>query len=153
MSTGAIETEIGWIEFSASNDALTRVEWRAVKPARLSSSPLIRETHRQLALYFDRRLQDFDLPIEADGTPFARDVWQIMRAIPYGRTLTYGEVAAKLQMPAQAIGQACGQNPIAVIIPCHRIVGAGTMGGYSSELGLAAKSYLLDLESGQERLF
>ena len=153
MATGAIQTDIGWIEFSADGDALTHVEWRATKPARLSSSPLIRETGRQLGLYFERRLTDFDLPLAADGSAFARDVWAVMRSSPYGQTLTYGDVAVRLQVPAQAVGQACGQNPIAIIIPCHRIVGAGGLGGYSSELGLEAKTYLLDLESGQQRLF
>jgi methylated-DNA-[protein]-cysteine S-methyltransferase len=153
MATGAIETKIGWIEISADGAALTHVEWRGMKPARLSSSPLIREAQRQLTLYFERRLTDFDLPINADGSAFAREVWTIMRAIPYGGTLTCGEVALRLQMPAQAVGQACGQNPIAIIIPCHRIVGTGKIGGYSSELGLEAKTFLLDLESGQQRLF
>jgi len=153
MATGAIETAIGWIEFSADKDALTHVEWRAIKPARLSSSPLIRETQRQLGLYFERRLTKFDLPLAADGTEFAHQVWDVMLGIPYGETLTYGDVAERLQVPAQAVGQACGQNPIAIIIPCHRIVGTGKIGGYSSELGLEAKTFLLDLECGQERMF
>ncbi len=153
MATGAIETEIGWIEFSADGDALTHVAWRGVKPTRLSSAPLIREAQRQLTLYFENRLKDFDLPLVPDGTAFAHDVWNEMRAIPYGETLTYGDVAAKLQVPAQAVGQACGQNPIAILIPCHRIVGTGWIGGYSSELGNVAKSFLLDLECGQQRLF
>jgi methylated-DNA-[protein]-cysteine S-methyltransferase len=76
-----------------------------------------------------------------------------MLGIPYGQTLTYGDVAAKLNVPAQVVGQACGQNPIAIVIPCHRIVGTNWLGGYSSELGLSAKEYLLDLERGQGRLF
>jgi methylated-DNA-[protein]-cysteine S-methyltransferase len=91
--------------------------------------------------------------LRADGTDFARAVWDIMLAIPYGETLTYGDVAAKLNVPAQAVGQACGQNPIAVVIPCHRITGTNWMGGYSSDLGIRAKRFLLDLERGQGRLF
>jgi methylated-DNA-[protein]-cysteine S-methyltransferase len=153
MATAALETEIGWIEVSADKDAITHLHWRGVQPQRLQSSALVKEAVKQLGAYFEKRLTRFDLPIAADGTGFAKDVWDIMLAIPYGGTLTYGDVAAKLQAPAQAIGQACGQNPIAVIIPCHRIVGTNWLGGYSSELGLSAKSYLLDLERGQGRLF
>jgi methylated-DNA-[protein]-cysteine S-methyltransferase len=153
MATAALATDIGWIEVSADNDAITHLHWRGVQPARLQSSALVKEAVKQLGAYFEKRLTRFELPIAADGTGFAKDVWDIMLAIPYGETLTYGDVAAKLQAPAQAIGQACGQNPIAVIIPCHRIVGTNWLGGYSSELGLSAKSYLLDLECGQGRLF
>lgn len=153
MASAALETEIGWIEISADHDSITRLYWRGVKPVRLQSSPLVKEAARQLHAYFEKRLTKFDLPILADGTGFARDVWDVMLQIPYGETLTYGDVAAKLQAPAQAVGQACGQNPIAIVIPCHRIVGTNWLGGYSSELGTDAKSYLLDLESGQGRLF
>ncbi|MGH6892558.1 MAG: methylated-DNA--[protein]-cysteine S-methyltransferase [Dongiaceae bacterium] len=153
MASAALETEIGWIEISADHDAITRLYWRSVKPVRLQSSPLVKEAVRQLHAYFEKRLTKFDLPIVADGTGFARDVWDVMLSIPYGETLTYGDVAAKLQAPAQAVGQACGQNPIAIVIPCHRVVGTNWLGGYSSELGADAKSYLLDLERGQGRLF
>src|SRR5688572_30464008 len=153
MATDALQAEIGWIEVSADNDAITHLHWRGVQPARLQSSPLVKEAVKQLHAYFEKRLTQFDLPIAADGTGFARDVWDIMLNIPYGQTLTYGDVATKLQVPAQTVGQACGQNPIAIIIPCHRIVGTNWLGGYSSELGLSAKEYLLDLEKGQGRMF
>lgn len=153
MATAALQTDIGWIEVSADNDAITHLHWRGVQPARLQSSPLVKEAVKQLGAYFDKRLREFDLPIAADGTGFAKDVWDTMLGIPYGQTLTYGDVAARLNAPAQTIGQACGQNPIAVIIPCHRIVGTNWLGGYSSELGVNAKEYLLDLERGQGRLF
>jgi methylated-DNA-[protein]-cysteine S-methyltransferase len=153
MATAALQTEIGWIEVSADNEAITHLFWRGVQPARLQSSPLVKEAVKQLNAYFEKRLTQFDLPIAADGTSFAKEVWDVMLAIPYGQTLTYGDVAAKLDVPAQVVGQACGQNPIAIVIPCHRIVGTNWLGGYSSELGLSAKQYLLDLERGQGRLF
>jgi methylated-DNA-[protein]-cysteine S-methyltransferase len=153
MATAALQTEIGWIEVSADNDAITHLYWRGVQPQRLQSSALVKEAVKQLGAYFEKRLTRFDLPIAADGTGFARDVWEVMLSIPYGQTLTYGEVATRLQAPAQVVGQACGQNPIAIVIPCHRIVGTNWLGGYSSELGLSAKQYLLDLERGQGRLF
>lgn len=153
MATAALETEIGWVEVSADNDAITHLYWRGVKPARLQPSPLVKEAVKQLQAYFDKKLTDFDLPIAADGNDLAKGVWDIMLKIPYGQTLTYGDVATRLQAPAQVIGQACGQNPIAIVIPCHRIVGTNWLGGYSSELGINAKQYLLDLEKGQGRLF
>lgn len=153
MATAALQTEIGWIEISADNDAITHLYWRGVQPQRLQSSPLVKEAAKQLGAYFEKKLTRFELPIAADGTGFAKDVWDIMLSIPYGETLTYGEVAGRLQAPAQVVGQACGQNPIAIIIPCHRIVGTNWLGGYSSELGLNAKQWLLDLERGQGRLF
>ena len=96
MATAALQTEIGWIEVSADNDAITHLFWRGVQPARLQSSPLVKEAVKQLGAYFDKRLTRFDLPIVADGTGFARDVWDIMLSIPYGQTLTYGEVAERL---------------------------------------------------------
>jgi methylated-DNA-[protein]-cysteine S-methyltransferase len=153
MATASLQTEIGWIEVSADNDAITHLYWRGVQPARLQSSALVKEAVKQLQAYFEKRLTTFDLPIVADGTGFAKDVWDIMLSIPYGKTLTYGDVATRLNAPAQAVGQACGQNPIAIVIPCHRIVGTNWLGGYSSELGVNAKEYLLDLERGQGRLF
>ena len=88
MANAALQTEIGWIEVSADNDAITHLHWRGVQPARLQSSALVKEAVKQLAAYFDKRLKEFDLPIAADGTGFAKDVWDIMLAIPYGQTLT-----------------------------------------------------------------
>jgi methylated-DNA-[protein]-cysteine S-methyltransferase len=153
VPTAAIETEIGWLEVMADAEAITHLNWRSIKPARLSGSPLVERAAEELKAYLSGKRRQFDLPLRAEGSDFARAVWDIMLAIPYGETLTYGEVAARLNMPAQAIGQACGQNPIAVVIPCHRITGTNWLGGYSSELGLKAKQYLLDLERGQGRLF
>jgi methylated-DNA-[protein]-cysteine S-methyltransferase len=153
MPTAAIETEIGWLEVMADAEAITHLNWRGVKPARLSGSALVERAAEELKAYLSGKRRQFDLPLHAEGSDFARAVWDIMLAIPYGETLTYGEVASRLNMPAQAIGQACGQNPIAVIIPCHRITGTNWLGDYSSELGLRAKQYLLDLERGQGQLF
>src|SRR5512147_1529023 len=103
MATAALQTEIGWIEISADNDAITHLYWRGVQPQRLQSSPLVKEAARQLSAYFEKRLTQFDLPIAADGTGFAKDVWDIRLSIPYGQTLTYGDVATKLNAPSQSI--------------------------------------------------
>jgi methylated-DNA-[protein]-cysteine S-methyltransferase len=153
MPSAAIETEIGWLDVTAEHDAITHLAWRSTAPAQSASTPLLDTATRQLAEYVSGRRRDFDLPLRAAGNDFARAVWDTMLAIPYGETLTYGDVANRIGAPAQAVGQACGQNPIAVIIPCHRITGTNWLGGYSSELGLRAKRFLLDLERGQGRLF
>jgi methylated-DNA-[protein]-cysteine S-methyltransferase len=153
MPTAAVETEIGWLEVTANDTAITHLGWRHVQPARLSGSPLLDRAVDELKAYVAGQRRDFDLPLRAEGNDLAKAVWDIMLRIPYGETLTYGDVAAKLDVPAQVVGQACGQNPIAIVIPCHRIVGTNWLGGYSSELGLSAKQYLLDLERGQGRLF
>jgi methylated-DNA-[protein]-cysteine S-methyltransferase len=148
-----IETKIGWIDIGGTDTAITRLHWHHVRPKSGETTPLLDEAARQVKAYVSGELTRFDLPLDAAGSDFAKAVWQQMLAIPYGRTRTYGDVAAALNAPAQLVGQACGQNPIAVIIPCHRIVGAASLGGYTSELGLKAKTFLLDLERGQGRLF
>jgi methylated-DNA-[protein]-cysteine S-methyltransferase len=103
----------------------------------------------QLAAYFAGELTEFDLAIELGGSPFQRRVWEALLDIPYGRTSSYGELAARIGKPgaARAVGLANGRNPIAIVVPCHRVIGAsGTLTGYGG--GLERKRHLLDLESG-----
>ncbi|MFD7668306.1 methylated-DNA--[protein]-cysteine S-methyltransferase [Streptomyces sp. NPDC059788] len=104
---------------------------------------------RQLRAFFDGTLTDFDLPLAPRGTPFQRRVWAALREIPYGRTLSYGQLAERLGKPsaARAVGLANGKNPIGIIIPCHRVIGAsGSLTGYGG--GLDRKQRLLDFERG-----
>ena len=111
------------------------------------SVPLLVEAARQLSAYFAGRLIDFDLPVRLHGTPFQRRVWAALADIPYGETVSYGELAAQIGQPsaARAVGLANGRNPVAVIVPCHRVVGAtGSLVGYGG--GLDRKRYLLRLE-------
>lgn len=115
--------------------------------------PLFDEARRWLDQYFSGREPDFTPPLHLLGTAFEREVWAILRAVPYGRTTTYGEIAAQLarqrglaHMSAQAVGCAVGRNPISVIVPCHRVLGAdGSLTGYAG--GLERKRRLLALES------
>ena len=103
----------------------------------------------QLDAYFAGDLRDFDIAVAAAGTPFQQEVWAALRTIPYGTTRTYGQVAAGLGRPgaSRAVGLANGRNPVAVVVPCHRVVGAdGSLTGYAG--GVAAKQRLLDLERG-----
>jgi methylated-DNA-[protein]-cysteine S-methyltransferase len=109
---------------------------------------------RQLAAYFDGRLREFDLPAELHGDAFQLRVWQLIRAIGYGQTVSYGELAAQLGDGTQArdVGAAVGRNPLSIVVPCHRVVGKdGRLTGYAG--GLRRKRFLLDLEQAAGRLF
>jgi methylated-DNA-[protein]-cysteine S-methyltransferase len=102
---------------------------------------------RQLDQYFDAQRIDFDVPVKLVGTPFQRAVWAALREIPYGETMSYGQLAERIGSPgaARAVGLANGRNPIGIIVPCHRVVGAtGSLTGYGG--GLERKRYLLELE-------
>jgi methylated-DNA-[protein]-cysteine S-methyltransferase len=112
------------------------------------SSPLMRETFRQLRLYFAGELQTFDLPLELAGTEFQKKVWAALRTIPYGETRSYTEIAVQIDAPraVRAVGAANGRNPIPIIVPCHRVIGAsGSLVGFGG--GLEWKRLLLDLEA------
>jgi methylated-DNA-[protein]-cysteine S-methyltransferase len=114
------------------------------------------EVTEQLGAYFAGELVDFDLPLHLDGTDFQRRVWAGLRNIPYGATWSYGQLAAHLGSPgaSRAVGLANGRNPVAIVVPCHRVVGAdGKLTGYGG--GLERKQVLLDLERRHrgDRLF
>lgn len=118
-----------------------------------SNNPLLAEARAQIDAYFDGKRTDFDLPLAPNGTPRQREIWQAMSAIPYGETRTYGDLARDLGSAARAIGGACGANPIPLVIPCHRVLGAGgTVGGYSFADGADTKQRLLALEGVRLRL-
>ena len=106
------------------------------------ASPLVTEALSQLAAYFAGTLDRFELPLDY-GTGLHDKVRRAMSAIPFGETLTYGDIAKAVKAPAQAVGQACGANPIPIIIPCHRVLGAKTLGGFSSKGGVETKVWLL----------
>lgn len=111
--------------------------------------PAFDRAQEQLAAYFDGELTSFDLALYMFGTPFQKRVWAALCGIPYGETVTYGELAAAVGRPtaSRAVGLANGKNPIGIIVPCHRVVGAdGSLTGYGG--GLARKQWLLDLERG-----
>ena len=110
-------------------------------------TPVFNAAKRQIAAYFAGQSQAFDLPLAADGTPFQKRVWSELAAIPFGVTISYGELARRIGNPnaSRAVGLANGRNPISIIVPCHRVIGAnGTLTGYGG--GLARKEILLALE-------
>ena len=113
-------------------------------------TPLLQEVQRQLTAYFSGARRAFDLPLAPRGTPFQRAVWQALREIPYGETRSYGEIAAAIGKPnaCRAVGMACHVNPIAIVVPCHRVVGkSGTLTGYAA--GLERKRVLLEWEQNR----
>ncbi len=114
--------------------------------------PVFQAAERWLDIYFSGREPDFQLPLRLRGTAFQQEVWAVLCTIPYGKTMTYGEIAQLMaekrgssRMPAQAVGGAVGSNPISIMVPCHRVVGAnGSLTGYAG--GLERKKALLALE-------
>src|SRR5581483_1101283 len=147
MRSRAVETPIGTLGITASERGLTSVRWSA-KGLPDDSSALLDEAATQLDAYFAGELIDFDLPLELDGTEFQRRCWLALATIPYGQTVSYGEQARRLGLgpdAARAVGAANGQNPIPVILPCHRVVGAdGSLTGFGG--GLHLKRFLLEHE-------
>lgn len=126
----------------------------AVLPAEERETPLLAEAMRQLAEYFAGERREFELPLAPEGTPFMRRVWEELVKVPYGATATYGEIAERIGNPgaSRAVGLANNRNPIAIIIPCHRIIGSsGKLVGYAG--GVELKERLLALESGSPLLF
>jgi methylated-DNA-[protein]-cysteine S-methyltransferase len=135
---------VGWLTVAEDAGTLTRIAWRRGPEG--DSSPLLAEARRQIEAYLDGRLTRFDLPARAEGSAFEQDVWRLMQAIPYGKTRSYGDIAGELGQIARAVGQACGSNPIPIVIPCHRVLAADGLGGFSGGNGRATKRWLLELE-------
>ncbi len=108
---------------------------------------MVMQAKKELDEYFEGKRQKFDLPIEFSGSEFQKKVWQVIRQIPYGQTMSYGEIAREINCKGgmRAVGQACGRNPVGLMVPCHRVVRSnGMLGGYSGELW--RKEFLLKLE-------
>jgi methylated-DNA-[protein]-cysteine S-methyltransferase len=126
-------------------DAIVRVKWGTLSHA--DKTPLLQEAMQQLEDYFSGALKQFDLPLDYQCSAYQQQICQAMLEIPYGETITYGELAETTSSSAQAVGNACGGNPLPIIVPCHRVLAAQGLGGYSGEGGLETKITLLKLES------
>ena len=157
MPETVIGTPVGFLRVTASEQALVRVELNADGPASPSlPDGVLAEAVRQLREYFDGARTVFTLPLAPDGTPFQQDVWTALQAIPFGETAAYRDIATSIGRPdaIRAVGAANGQNPIPIIIPCHRVIGAdGSLTGFGG--GLPMKKWLLAHERsrGQQPLF
>jgi methylated-DNA-[protein]-cysteine S-methyltransferase len=146
-----IDSPIGELLLLGDGHALTglRMEPFEIAPGARQDPGAFAGAEAQLRAYFDGELREFDLPLAPHGTEFQLRVWAALRAIPYGETATYGEIAAEVGRPdaPRAVGAANGRNPIAVIVPCHRVIGSdGTLTGFGG--GLERKRILLELEAG-----
>jgi methylated-DNA-[protein]-cysteine S-methyltransferase len=140
-------TPVGQIFIAEENGAVTELGFAPVKGAEGRETALLRYASDQLSEYFLGQRRAFDLPLKPSGTPFQKDVWSALRDIPYGQTCAYRDVAAAVGNPkaCRAVGMANNKNPIAIVIPCHRVVGAdGRLVGYGG--GLDIKRALLGLE-------
>ena len=142
----SFQSPMGWISVECTEDAVVRISFVDQSPQQ-HPSDLTEETVNQLKAYFDGSLHDFNLPLEPDGSPFQLSIWRMLQEIPFGTTTSYGKLAEQAGDPnlSRAIGLANGKNPIAVVIPCHRVIGAdGSLTGHAG--GLWRKEYLLKHE-------
>ena len=148
---------LGPMLLTGGDNGLTGI-WFDREPEEAESShPILDQTKRWLDAYFAGKKPDVEIPVNLYGTPFQKQVWQLLMTIPYGETRTYGDIAREMalltgkeKMSAQAVGQAVGKNPISILIPCHRVIGAkGQLTGYAS--GLEKKVWLLEHEKSAGR--
>lgn len=144
MERLSVPSPLGPLTIVADNGALVAIEWRDRKAH--DESALLEEAARQLGEYFAGARKRFNVPLAPKGEPMEQQVWRLMAAIPYGETRRYGELARNLDVEAQAIGEACGRNPLPIFIPCHRVVAHNGLGGYSGGKGIETKRRLLVLE-------
>lgn len=141
-----METPLGPITVTERDDAIAEITFGAGTNG--SESPLLRTARQQLADYFAGQRTVFDLPLAPPHSSFQGRIRAAMLAIPYGETRSYGELAAELDSAARAVGQACGSNPIPIVVPCHRVLAAGGgLGGFSAGDGVATKRRLLAHEA------
>ncbi len=135
---------VGPLGADAADGAITALVWG--RAGDLTDGPLHAQISAEMAAYFAGSRSGFATPVAPKGSPFQHRFYAALCAIPYGETRTYGDLARELGVSAQAIGQACGANPIPIIIPCHRVLAADGLGGYSGAGGIEAKVALLKLE-------
>jgi methylated-DNA-[protein]-cysteine S-methyltransferase len=157
LHTITMESPVGELRLIAGDRGLRAILWGAEDIARIAwidrddivdgRTAVLDQAISQLEEYFDGTRRDFDLPLDPLGTPFQQSVWMVLRTIPYGRTISYGQQALQLGDPkkARAVGAANGKNPLSIVVPCHRVIGSsGHLTGFAA--GLDVKSWLLDHE-------
>lgn len=159
LHTTTMTTPIGDLRLIASDAGLRAIRLplpertnRDSEAAENPEHPILARTRRQLDEYFRGERQQFDLPLDVEGTPFQREVWNELGSIPFGATDSYGQLAGRIGRPgaARAVGGANGSNPIPIVVPCHRVIGAtGALTGYGgpTDAGIAMKRFLLRHEA------
>ncbi len=157
LFSAVMDTPVGAITIVASHRGVRAILWPDDDAARVRlpaaspepEHPVIEATITQLGEYFDGEREEFDLPLDPIGTDFQLSAWMALRTIPYGTTVSYGEQASRMgdRRKARAVGAANGRNPISIVVPCHRVVGAnGALTGFAG--GIGTKAWLLDHERG-----
>ena len=148
-----IDSPVGPLSIAASGDALHAIEFRkSSHPANRDGwvdgdNAILRKARRQLDEYFAGKRHAFDLPLAPQGTDFQRKVWTTLASIPYGKTISYAQLASRVGKPTamRAVGAANGRNPLPIVLPCHRVIGAdGSLTGFGG--GLPTKQFLLKME-------
>lgn len=158
-TTGNLEyfdSSLGKIKVTASNKGITSILFVKQGEEILAASPnhLTELACTELQQYFTGQLKQFSLPLDVSGTQFQQQVWRALLSIPYGTTCSYADIATRLNNPkaVRAVGAANGKNPVSIVVPCHRVIGAnGRLTGYAG--GLDRKERLLNLESPQPQVF
>ncbi len=141
-----VQTPVGLIRIWASESAITELSWEQEQPVHVQACQpkgILAAARDQLLAYFAGDLQEFDLPFEVSGSAYQKAVCAEIAAIPFGETRTYGDLARRIGSSAQAVGNACGGNPIPILIPCHRVLGVSGLGGFSGQGGVETKVALL----------
>ena len=148
VSARLIDTPAGPLLIVESGGKIAEIRFAAGTESDRDDTPLLRRVTEQITEYFAGARRHFDLPLAPAATAFQARVRAAMQDIPYGQTRSYGELAHSAGGAPRAIGQACGANPLPLVVPCHRVVAANGLGGYSGGKGLATKRALLALEGG-----
>lgn len=145
MFTEYLETPLGLLRLTASETALCRIDLSA-EPGKCAPNTVTREAALQLSEYFSKKRESFSVPLAPQGTPFQKSVWAALEKIPYGKVVTYGQLAAAVgnAKAVRAAASAVGKNPFPILLPCHRVVAGKGLGGFA--WGLNAKWTLLQLE-------
>jgi methylated-DNA-[protein]-cysteine S-methyltransferase len=155
MFTSFFNSPIGWLEITSDEKSIKAISFRdEITASDALPNAITDEAQKQLASYFSGHLVSFDLPLAPQGTPFQLEIWKLLIEIPFGKSISYLDLSKRYgdEKAIRAIAAANGKNPIAIIIPCHRVIGKdGKLVGYSG--GLFRKQYLLNLESNQTQLF
>ena len=143
--------EVGYLTILSDDHYIRKISFgkggQQPEDQRSQEHLLLMQAERQLMEYFSGTRKEFSLPLATDGTPFQQAVWSALQQIPYGETVTYGQLAKMIDRPSavRAVGGACNKNPIAIVIPCHRVIGAGgKLTGFAA--GITVKEHLLALE-------
>jgi len=150
LNANWIDSPVGPLTIWEEDGTIVRLDWKAIKES--AGSETLDRAISELHDYFEGSQKGFSVPLRPKGNEFQQRFLKLLAEIPYGETRTYGDMAHELGASAQAIGQACGANPIPVIIPCHRVLGADGLGGFSGAGGVEAKITLLRHEGAASLL-